>query len=113
MRTGAGKAEEKQRNRTRVVDAIRNFHSVHIIISVDRGCCLRAPDIFALKARYLCKRIAPGGNRVRGTGRNERGRGRDRSLERERRRERERDQRREQGRSGNDNGGGGERRNAR
>ena len=38
--TGSGRVKERRRsvrNRTRVEDAIRHFHSAHVIISADRG----------------------------------------------------------------------------
>ena len=55
----------------------RHSHSARATISADRGWRLRAPDIPIRKARGLYRRIVPGGNRVRGTGRSERGPGRD------------------------------------
>ena len=39
-RTGSRRAEERRRNarnQTRIVDAIRHFHSACIVISADRG----------------------------------------------------------------------------
>ena len=63
----------------------RHSYSARATISADRGWRLRAPDSPIRKARRLYKRIVPGGNRVRGAGRSERGRGRDWSRGWERR----------------------------
>ena len=54
--------EAKKRNRTRVVDAIWHFHSSRVILSADRGWCLRAPDSSVRTARCLYTRIAPRGS---------------------------------------------------
>ena len=62
--TGLGREEKRRisaRNRIRIVDAIRHFHSARIIISADRGWRLRAPDSSVRKARCLYMRIAPKG----------------------------------------------------
>ena len=72
----------------------RHFHFARVIISADRGWRLRAPDSSVRKALCLYMRFYLEGNRVRGTGRSERGRGRDRSREWERRRERGRGRKR-------------------
>ena len=53
----------------------RHSHSARVTISADRGWRLRAPDGPIRKARRRYKRIVPGGNRIRGAGRSERGRG--------------------------------------
>ena len=53
----------------------RPFHSVRDTISADSEWRLRAPDSSACKARRLYKLTVPGGNRVRGIKRSERGRG--------------------------------------
>ena len=61
---GIGEAEERRRsarNRTRVVDAIRHFHSARLIISGDRGWRLRAADSSVRKARCLYTRIVSRG----------------------------------------------------
>ena len=61
-RTGSGRVEVRRRsarNRTRIVDAIRHFHSSSVIISADRGWRLRGPDSPVRKARCLYTRIAP------------------------------------------------------
>ena len=63
-RTGSRRAEERRmgaRNRTRLVGAISPFHSVRVIISADRGWCLRAPDSSVRKARCLYTHIEPKG----------------------------------------------------
>ena len=60
-RTGSGRAEERRRsarNRIRVVDTIRHFHSARVIISAERGWPLRAPDNSVRNARCLYTRIA-------------------------------------------------------
>ena len=52
-RTGSERAEEKQRrarNRTRVEELIRHFHSACVITSADRGWRLRAPDSSVCKS---------------------------------------------------------------
>ena len=62
VETGSGRAEEKRRsarNCTRIVDAIRHFHSARVTISAGRGWRLRAPDSSARKARCLYTRITP------------------------------------------------------
>ena len=63
-RTGSRRVEERwrsARNHTRVVDAMRKFHSARAIISADKGWRLRAPDSFLRKARCPYTRIAPRG----------------------------------------------------
>ena len=63
-RTGSGRAgggRRSARKRTRVVDAIRHFHSARVVISADTGWRLRAPDSSVRKARCLNTRIAPRG----------------------------------------------------
>ena len=57
---GGGEAKKRKR-RARVVDAIRHFHSEHVIISADRGRGLRTPDGYLRKARCMYTRIAPRG----------------------------------------------------
>ena len=55
-RTGSRRVDERRRrarNHTRVVDAIRHFHPTRVIISVNRGWHLQAPDSSAHKARCL------------------------------------------------------------
>ena len=47
------------RNRTRVLDAIRHFHSPRAVISADKECLLRTPDGSARKVRCLYTHIAP------------------------------------------------------
>ena len=48
--------------------AIRHFHSAHVIISTDSRRRLRAPDIYARKARCLYTPSHGGDKCVRGTG---------------------------------------------
>ena len=55
-KAGQGRVKEGRRstiNRARVVDAIRYFYSVRVIIFVDREWCLRAPDSSVCKIRLL------------------------------------------------------------
>ena len=57
---GEGGGDAKTgRNRTRVLDAIRHFHSARAIISADKGWLLQTPDGSARKARCLYTYIAP------------------------------------------------------
>ena len=62
--TGSGrtvKSRRSARNRTKVVDAIKHFHSARVIISADKGWRLRAPDSSVRMTRCLYTRIAPRG----------------------------------------------------
>ena len=62
--TGSGAVEARRRsarNRIKIVDAIRHFHCARVIISEDRGWCLRAPHSYVRKDRCLYTRIASRG----------------------------------------------------
>ena len=92
-RTGSGRAQERRisaRNRSRIVDAIKHFHSVRvsIFVATEGGACGHPTAPSARPGTCTCASHR-GCNRVRGTGRSERGG------------------------SGNGNGGVGERRSAR
>ena len=63
-RTGSGRVDEKRRsarNRTIIVDTIRHFYSVRVIISADREYRLRSSDSPVRKALCLYARIVPRG----------------------------------------------------
>ena len=82
----------------------RHSHSACVTISADREWRLRAPDGPIRKARRRYKRIVPGGNRIRGAGRSERGQERGWSRGWERRRQRGRERSWGRGRSGSGSG---------
>ena len=88
MRAGSGMTEERRRstiNHPKIINAIRHFYSARVTIpKTGGGTCGHPKDSFARPS--ACTHASHrGGNRVRGTGRTERGRGRgwDRSRGRE------------------------------
>ena len=68
-KTKSRRGEERRRTakkQTRIVKAIKHFHSARLVISADRRWRLQAPDSSARKARCLNEHIAQRGSMYEG-----------------------------------------------